>query len=180
MTLLGWVYVALFGSWLILSAVNQFHGDRVSAIRRYDRLHLLPVWTFFAPNPGRSDYHILARDRGANGEIGPWVDVMPIPRQRLRSSFWNPEKRRVKVVSDAVGSIVETMVTCRKESQARESLERSLVIYGPYLLLVNIVLHVAPHEKGSRASQFAIVERFGFGAESPPMPILSSRFHNLV
>jgi hypothetical protein len=175
-----WVYVILFGLWLCLSIVGQFHHERVDALRRRDRLHLLPIWTFFAPSPGRSDYHIISRDRLSSGEITPWRDVLPIPRQRITSAIWNPRKRRVKVVTDAVGAVVDLFVKREKEGKSKEALQEALVIYAPYLLLVNIVLHGTEHAPDAAAFQFAVVERFAFGDDVAPVPILLSPFHRLV
>jgi hypothetical protein len=180
MDLLAWLYVALFAAWLVLSAVGQFHSEKVTAMRRFDPLHLLPIWTFFAPNPGRSDYHIISRDRLADGRLTEWTDVLPIPRPRPWSLAWNPTKRRTKVVADAVGSIMDTLAKEKKADSASESSRRGLIVFGPYLLLVHVVLHESPHPEDAVAFQFAVVERFAFGEESAPVPLLRSPFHKLA
>jgi hypothetical protein len=178
MNWIEWVFASLLGAWLLLSVANQFHDyAAIAAIRRYDPLHLLPVWTFFAPNPGRSDYHVVSRDRLATGERTEWRDALPIPRHTLQASIWNPNKRLVKVVTDAVSSTVEAYASAQDEEQSREALQRALLIYGPYLLLVHIVGNSTQHAKGSVAFQFLIVERFAFGADGATRPLFKSPFH---
>lgn len=173
--------VALFFAlWLGLCVASQFSTDRINALKRFDVLQILPIWTFFAPNPGRSDYHVIGRDRLHDGTLTPWRDVLPIPRQDAMSPFWNPRKRRTKVVVDAVATLVDMVGRAKREDRPTATLERTLLISGPYLVLVNIVAHSADHHGDAASFQFAVIERQGFGREGSPVPLVMSPFHGLA
>jgi hypothetical protein len=172
--------VLFFVVWLALCIASQFSTDRINALKRFDVLQILPIWTFFAPNPGRSDYHVIGRDRLRDGTVTSWRDVLPIPGQDALSPFWNPRKRRTKVVVDAVATLVDMVGRAKRDDRPTASLERTLLISGPYLVLVNIVAHAADHHPDAAAFQFAVVERQGFGREEPPTPLVMSPFHGLT
>lgn len=169
----------LFTTWLALTVVVQFHYERINFFRRFDVLNLLPTWTFFAPNPGSTDYHIIFRNRFESGEVTAWRDALPIPKQNAICAVWNPQKRHVKVVGDAVSSILEAYATARSKGQSKESIESALIFFGPYLVILNLVLQSAGHPPKTVSLQFAIVERTSFGREAPPRPILLSQFHRI-
>src|SRR5690348_12432463 len=64
------ILIALFFlGWFILSILNQFGFAWFDKITRHDHFSLLPLWTFFAPNPGQSDYHLIYRDRKTDGSL---------------------------------------------------------------------------------------------------------------
>lgn len=169
----------VFVVWFILSVAGQFQTPRTNALRRYDVLQLLPIWTFFAPNPGSSDYHVIVRDRFSNGSLTDWRDAMPIPSQTATTWLWNPRKRRQKVLVDAVASVAEMCAPGGDLAIAPEVLRRALLISSPYLVLLNMVVHCVKHAPGATASQFAVVERSGFGHEVQPTLLLRSPFHGL-
>lgn len=171
--------IVFFAVWLVLSVLSQFSTDRLNALKRLDVFQILPIWTFFAPNPGHSDYHVIGRDRLSDGTTTAWRDVLPIPQQGALSAVWNPRKRRTKVVVDAVATLVEMVGRAKKEGRVPESLERGLLLSGPYLVLLNIVAHVAKHHPDAAAFQFAVVERQGFGRDATPTPLVMSPFHGL-
>lgn len=176
---LDWMTAAVFSLWFGASVVNQFSTDRLSAFKRLDALNVLPVWTFFAPNPGHSDYHAINRDRLKDGSITAWRDALPIPRQGIVSAFWHPRKRRTKVVGDAVGLVVEIVAQAQKQQRPPVSIERALLITEPYLVLVNVVAYGAKHNPSAASFQFAIIERVGFGRDTNPVPVIMSPFHGL-
>ena len=53
-----------FGAWAMLSALNQFgHGRLIRPVKQRDLFSLIPIWTFFAPRPGITDFNLVYRDR---------------------------------------------------------------------------------------------------------------------
>lgn len=173
------VLASAFAVWFGLSLYGQFQSPRTDTLRRYDVLQLLPIWTFFAPNPGSSDYHVIVRDRRSDGTISEWRDAMPIPAQTATSWVWNPMKRRQKVLVDAVASIAEMCAPTGDRALQPHLLRRALMVSSPYLVLLNMVVNCAEHASGTLATQFAVVERVGFGQEARPTVMFRSPFHGL-
>lgn len=167
----------LFGLWLGLSVMAQFHSERFDRFRAHDVFHLIPNWTFFAPNPGRSDFHLLCRDKTAGGEVGEWNEL-PMIFARSRWSFlWNPDKRGTKVLTDVVSALCESIDFHSKRGDTKETMEQLMPLQSPYLLLLNVVMNRQPLPDRVTHRQFMLVETCGFTAEDPPRPILSSPFH---
>ncbi len=171
------VIVAGFGLWLGLSVVAQFHLEKFERLRGHDVFHLIPNWTFFAPNPGRTDYHLICRDKHADGAVGDWRELPLVYRRQPWSFLWNPEKRGTKVLTDAVAGILEMVDFHQRRGDSLDLIEQLLLIHSPYLLLLNIVMNGEGPPSAITHRQFALVETFGFTAEERPRPILSSPFH---
>jgi hypothetical protein len=178
MSSLETLLVTLFGLWFSLSILAQFHLEKFDRYRTHDLFHLIPNWTFFAPNPGRTDYHLIFRDKRRDGSTGDWKELPLLYRRRFWSFLWNPEKRETKVLTDAVASIFEMIEFQQKRERSKELTEQLLLIHSPYLLLLNLVMSSRePHSVDVTHRQFALVESFGFLSADPPRPILSSPFH---
>ena len=83
--------------WLVLTVANQFEYARakLGPILAHDVLGLIPVWTFFAPRPGTSDYRIFFRGKNARGESVPWAELELSEARKPWHFLWNPHKRHV-------------------------------------------------------------------------------------
>src|SRR5207249_4775889 len=89
----------------------------------------IPLWTFFAPNPGVSDYYILFRDRLVNGSLTCWREV-PLSLSRGWSrAVWHPDRRRRKALMDLASALV----------QFAQKSELGVTLTIPYLLLLDVV-----------------------------------------
>jgi hypothetical protein len=166
------IVALIFAGWFIVSVLNQFRFGWFNRIRRADRFSLLPAWTFFAPNPGQSDYHLVYRDRRADGSLTGWREV-PITVPRKPYSFiWNPWKRSRKVLSDMVGTVISA-------SRANPQLGDEIMLSIPYLVLLNVVCHFDTSPDATHR-QFLLVETFGFRPTALPQIILRSDFHALA
>lgn len=120
---------------------------------RRDYLQLIPRWTFFAPNPGINDYHLVVRAVPKASDYGPWCECTVAADRTRLSFFWNPQKRGKKVLNDAVQSL-------RQAAKLEEIGEDGLPFTIPYLLL----LHAANSTlspSSAAAIQFAIIESQG-------------------
>lgn len=161
----------LLGAWFIASVLNQLSLPCFARIAMYDRFALLPLWTFFAPNPGQSDYHLVYRDRAADGSTSEWREIEITEERRALSLLWNPEKRSKKVLSDLVSVLLTSM-------QASPEMERAIVVSVPYLLLLNVV-NDFPRCSEAADRQFVVVETFGFHATAQSRVLLRSDYHPL-
>ena len=127
-------------------------------------LGLVPGWSFFAPNPGTFDYHLLARARSPDGSTGPFTEIAA-PRSRLRRTFWHPEKRVRKVIFDCC----QDLVTLRGPDRA--GAEYTLA----YLTLLNLAASRVDQATGASV-QFLLVRSSPY---MQPELLVRSRFHPL-
>ena len=61
MSVLDLVSAVLLGLWLCLTLLNQLNTKFVRRLIAWDKVGFLPGYRFFAPHPGRYDYHLLVR-----------------------------------------------------------------------------------------------------------------------
>ena len=172
MLLIEVAVAAVLATWLVGSIVNQFRFAWFQRIAERDSFALLPLWTFFAPNPGQSDYHVVYRDRHADGSMTDWREIDITEPRRWYSFLWNPEKRSKKVLSDIVASLVDTIGT-------QPDLGNAIMLTLPYLLLLNVISQLDTTPDVTHR-QFVIVETFGFNPTDKPRVILRSDFHALT
>ncbi len=122
--------VAIFSGWLLLTLLRQFSGRWVDPITEWDQVGLIPVYRFFAPYPGRFDYHFLVRHRvdGA-GDFSAWVEFGPSNLRGRWSAVFNPHKRVRKAYLDLATELA-------RELQRQSDNSRSLNLSYPYLSLL--------------------------------------------
>jgi hypothetical protein len=161
-----------FSLWLVATLVNQFHHKRLAQqLKSFDIFGLVPIWTFFAPRPGMTDYYLLYRDRFPDGTLGHWKEAHLQNRNGLSVSVWNPDKRRGKVLSDVVAALVQLAV-----SPSASVIPVSI----PYLLLLNYITSL-PHSLAAQATQFMIMEHDGFhNSPERSRVVMLSSVHTLM
>jgi hypothetical protein len=167
--------------WFLLSIVGQFQVKSVELIRKYDLLRLIPMWTFFAPNPGHTDYHLLYRDKSIDDSIiiTPWQEI-PLTTRRGRLEFlWNPFKRETKVVSDAVHYLCNFIELHLELQTPIKAVRSAIMLSTPYFILLGIVTSRGKKTQHGKYRQFALAESFGFNSNQKPNLILCSAFHPL-
>jgi hypothetical protein len=145
--------IAACGAVLFFLALTLvYQCDRFgSRISQYDLLHILPRWTFFAPNPAMRDCHIVCRDRLVNGSLSPWTPVRFSPGRTAMDVIWHPGKRPRKVLSDAAQSLK------RMRRRSASGLQYSL----PYILILRRCVAQYPPSGEALARPFALVETSG-------------------
>uniref|UniRef100_Q022R3 Uncharacterized protein n=1 Tax=Solibacter usitatus (strain Ellin6076) TaxID=234267 RepID=Q022R3_SOLUE len=150
------VVVTLYVLWAAATIANQFHARCPTWLRAMDVFGLIPVWTFFAPNPGMTDYYLLYRDRLPDGSFDNWrkVGLRP-PENSFRLALWNPTKRRQKALSDLVSALI--MLARRQENEG-------LIATVPFILILNFITS-RPHSLGTNATQFMVLEHDGYSGE---------------
>ena len=169
MTILTILVGVLFLCWFVLSITGQFSIARLAAINRADLFSLIPRWTFFAPNPGTSDYNLLYREKYEGGGFSHFKEIPLTSPRSLRNALWNPEKRNQKALSDSVHTLIR--------------LAYKMKIYGlkttiPYIAIINY-LSSLDHPPMVSATQFMIIESFGYYTEEEPRVIMTSEFHSV-
>jgi hypothetical protein len=163
------VIIAVFSVWFVLSVLNQFgRGALIRPIKRRDSFSLIPVWTFFAPRPGVTDYNLLYRDRGRDGRCGPWHEIQPVELGWCKG-LWNPGKRVRKGITDMCNMLMR---------QATPKIGKRLYLQIPYLTLLHHACE-QPRNELSLLRQFAIVRTFGFGSSQEPQVVFVSALHRL-
>lgn len=165
------VVVIIYVVWGAATVANQFHSWCPTWLRAVDVFGLIPVWTFFAPNPGMTDYYLLYRDRLPDGSLDNWRKVeLKQSENGFRLALWNPTKRKHKALSDIVSSLIR--LAKHRESEA-------LVATVPYILILNFITS-RPHSLGTNGTQFMVLEHSGFSGESERSRVLMmSGIHRL-
>lgn len=169
MSLLGAISIVFVSCWLGLTVLMQFR-PLAAVINRFDPFRFVPVWTFFAPNPGVVDYHLVVRDEHYDGSVGSWFPLMIAKDRDALNILWNPQKRAKKILIDAVQSLI---AVCKHPSYS----EGHEVVSLPYILLLHLAETAPESNKGRKRRQFAIVESSGHREKTMQLSYLS-QFHN--
>lgn len=171
MSLLDALSTVFLSALLIASALYQFKFKWMLPIIQRDVFHLLPKFTFFAPNPGHTDYHLLYRDSLADTTLTEWIEVPLAQERTLLAAFWNPQKRFSKSTLD----LTQALITSGSKSVEDDN---ALILSIPYLLLLNYVTSLA-RPSMSRARQFVIFQSHGFFPTKEPDLLIRSGLHEL-
>lgn len=179
MTVVTAVFVGVLGVWFAVSVAAQFRDERFEKLRRFDVFGLVPLFTFFAPNPGHSDQHLLYRDRSASGAVGEWVEIPLVDARRWYSVVWGPDKREKKILADAINSLMTSVERQSRSGVDATDLQYYLMLSVPYLTLLNVVVQ-RPAAPDVTHRQFVVAETFGLAAPRKLVPLFSSPFHALA
>ena len=172
MSFVAVLVVIAYVIWGAATIANQFHSWRPGWLKLLDIFGVIPIWTFFAPTPGMTDYYLLYRDRLPDGSLDNWKNVeLKNAENGLRLALWNPTKRKHKALSDLVSSLTQF---------ANQPKSEALLVSVPYILILNFITS-RPHSLGADGTQFMILEHDGF----PGMPqrsrvIVMSKIHRLL
>jgi hypothetical protein len=165
----GWL-AAILALWLVVSVLGQFECRASRMLRRHDHFSLIPRWTFFAPRPGRTDYHLMVQLFSSGEEDQPWCEQPLASCRTMTGAVWNPEKRNRKALADLVRSMVR--VSANMDRENRWQIQYSV----PYIALLNYLSSLAAAQ-GSSHLRFMILESEGFYFEREPWPVFLSARH---
>ena len=171
---------AFFALWFVLSIGFQVRPI-ASRLGRYDRLGLLPRWTFFAPNPGIYDHHIIFRECDPSVDptvvqleggdaLTPWRELDGLCTGNNVPLIWNPQRRVTKTITDVVNSMA---VTRRLFKDKPNLIQFTL----DYFLLLHLVQREA---RDGALCQFAIIRSHGFIGDRAPNVVFISNFHRVA
>lgn len=121
--------VAFFGIWLTLTLFRQFKGTWVTALTGWDKVGLIPVYRFFAPFPGRFDYHFLVRFQDEEAAFSNWLEFGPSNARSRLCVVFHPHKRLRKAYLDLVTELA-------RELEAHGGRTPEVNLSYPYLSLL--------------------------------------------
>jgi hypothetical protein len=163
------ICILILAAWFLVSALAQLNVPRVAALKAYDFFSLIPNWSFFAPRPGTSDYHLLFRDLTSSGEPGKWKEIPLADERTLWGAIWNPTKRRTKTLSDVVRGLLRI---------AQDSSLKDYSLTLPYLAILNYISSI-PRSDSPCQTQFMILKSDGFFSDKDPEFLFMSNIHRL-
>ncbi len=178
------ICLIVLGLWFLVSALSQLNFatsekngkdfsfgllNATRALKARDIFSLIPNWSFFAPRPGTSDYHLLFRDIDLSGQCGKWRELSLADARTLTGAIWNAPKRSRKVLSDVVRGLVRL---------AQDKSRKDFCLTLPYLAILNYVSSL-PREDRSVRTQFMILMSHGFISELDPQFVFMSNVHRL-
>ena len=152
-------------AWAIVSLICQPRTAISKRIRAWDRLGLIPTWTFFAPNPVRADHYLYYRDHNKDA-VSPWRRAFSADRRRIVDPLWSPLRREEKVITDAMFHLMDVATVLPKMR-----LHFSL----PYLALLTYVTGLF-HDEAATATQFLIGIKY---PDQDVRPVFVSNIHIL-
>jgi hypothetical protein len=155
-SVIDWGVALLFGVWIVATIVNNGQTNHFPSFMHRILNNsivswLVPVWTFFAPNPGTRSYHLLYRDLAASGEIGDWHQVQMERRSQLVCALWNPAKTVHKALMDLVNELA--LIIQATPQDKKQSIQLSI----PYLTVASHVSAI-PRMANPLATQFLLLQ----------------------
>jgi hypothetical protein len=166
-----WTCSLVLGLLTIVSIINQLPLAINEKIRAFDFLQLIPQWTFFAPSPGISDYHLLYRDY-CQGTASIFREVPLLFKRNAFTVIWNPNKRLTKALFDLTSNL--------KSVELKSATNFDLVyISVPYLMLLDLVMHQPDILSSPDSREFIIVNSYGYNNHKPDEIIFISQRHKL-
>lgn len=168
----SYIFLAgVFAVWAVVSTAFQFDHPALRQLSYRDCFGLLPLWTFFAPSPGQTDYHLLYRDQHADGSITELREIsLGEPRTGV-SWVWNPDKRSRKVLADVVQMLLEISPFQKRPT--------GLMLSTPYMLVLHAVM-TEPRGPEVAKRQFIIAQTRGFFRDGSPEILLRSPLHRVA
>ena len=154
-----------FALWFAASVAAQVPAEWARRMRSFDAIGMLPSWGFFAPNPVRTDCHLVYRHVLGSGDVTDWTEAF-VWRAPSTRWLWNPDRRVEKAISDASSHLG------RRDDLA------GVQWSTPYLLLLNHVSGL-PRMQGAAAVQFALLGSFGHASARQPFVRFVSDCHPL-
>ncbi len=174
--------VAILLGWVVVTVANQRRDTRrlVRRITNLDICGLVPIWTFFAPNPGDTDVHLLFRDRDQDGRVTCWREVK-LTGRRWILDLWSPQRRINKAIVDVAYDLARPDDVTQDAQPAPDGpllVNKRRVLSFPYLLILNYVSSLTG-DFGAVERQFAIARTPGMRGRDRPQVTLVSAFHRV-
>jgi hypothetical protein len=168
MPLLVQVFLAV---WLVATGIRQLNADWFVNSVPSCLLDYLPLWTFFAPNPGTADIRLLYRDRQDNSSNGEWIECCRRPHVSAWRFLWNPHKLEEKAVIDLALLLLRAEMSFKADPDV-------LMITWPYLVLLSrTISEPTRSRRGER--QFSILATEGLTEPRAIRVHFVSRWHGL-
>ena len=167
-----WALNGFLAGWFGLTVAQQFK-KRPRWLTAVDPTNVfVPVSTFFAPNPGIHDTHLLIREQLADGTLTDWAEEGVAEKRTLRHALWHPVRRKEKVLFDVAAELSQHV----KKERRIEHLQLST----PYLSLLTFATYRCPHPPEAEKVQFMLLTSAGREETEDPRPVFTSAFHDLA
>jgi hypothetical protein len=195
-TALDWVYQLVVGAILLLLVVwaigtaIRVHKPTRTKMKQYlgeSGMLLVPSYRFFAPEPGKYDFHLLYRERLDDDTVTDWQhcnDLTDLPT-RLHW-IWNPKMYDTKAMFDYAQSLYDALKDEKDDQESDEDVPESphleeidmndYVLSAPYISLLSYVTG-ASDDPSAEQVQFLIVR--GSLRDEDSEPFFLSYFHDL-
>ena len=166
-SVLGVIGIVVFSVWFLLTIAFQKNNRLSRLTTRFDRFTLIPKWSFFTPDPGASNYHLVYRSRDDETTVSPWSELNLSPRGVL-FPLWNPRKRYREGMIELFQLLALSSINCSAER---------LQFTAPYIILLDVARKRLGGSLSAQAFyQFALVETRGQSGASAPRV----RFYSLT
>jgi hypothetical protein len=185
-----WILAGILSAWLLISVAGQINVSEPHSVfqrvRQWDLFGLIPIWTFFAPRPAWTDYHLLYRDRLGDGTMSPWTEVVPAIERKPVHALWNPGKRERKAIIDIVRTLTREIQSGRVDlssegfpfgGKTAQHLPETMFTSLAYLALLHVVSRI-PRLGTASETQFLVMQTDAAESGEPEVLILSA-FHSL-
>lgn len=151
------IVILILTAWFLASIIHQCRFRWWARVSRYDSFNLLPTWSFFAPNPGHHDFHLVYRD-WVEGECGPWTEFATTIVETRWRWLWNPSRYPGKALTDLTNGIFRAV-------QLNVDEPRVVILSSSYLSLLHLVMAQPPASPKVDRRQFAILRTRDFGSK---------------
>lgn len=163
--------ISFFSVWLVATVINQFNYNWVRVLREIDIFHILPRWTFFAPNPGTSDYHILFRQMDDDNNISEFHEVPVYGKKKFFTFLWNPQKRAKK-------SLIDLSVDMKRLVSINRLNPENIKLSFNYIAFLNFYNNEVLNPN-TKYIQFAVMVTTGYIEYEDPYLLICSEFHHV-
>jgi hypothetical protein len=174
----GVAVVIVFAILFLLSIPHQFTNQYGRWVKQFNKYGIIPGWTFFAPNPGTSDYLFVYRDVVPTG-FGEWREIEWCRRRRLLDAVWHPDRHRTKLIVDCISCLLVTVQEMRKLGIDVEGRPQAWIVSVPYMALLNIAVLMPRISLDATARQFAIIDQKPSEPLEKPRLLVCSFPHDL-
>ena len=151
--------VGLFAGWLAGTVLGQHPHRGFDRVRQLSAVARIPDWRFFAPEPGRTDNHVLVRLVRPDGSATPWESTHEYLRRRWWHMVYHPAHRIEKGYLDLASGF--TMKLAISAGPLEELPEYALMTRH-----VRRVVSQRPDIAEYSGFQFLLVEDAGYDEEA--------------
>lgn len=131
--ILGFSTILILSVWFLFTLAEALPLSKKVSFKHPIISQFVPRWSFFAPNPGRYDFHILVRDELFDGSLTLWREVCsPAENRPWKSFIWNPGQREKKALFDVSQELVTS-------AQIWSGPQNLLILTVPYLTILNYI-----------------------------------------
>ena len=163
------IVAALLALWFTVSVIGQFDSELARRLRSHDHFSLIPRWTFFAPRPGVTDYHLLYQGFQHETDFA-WREVALSEPRTLFGAIWNPQKRNRKALGDSVRAFVR--MTRSLDHETLWQLQYTI----PYIAVLSYLADISKSAECTHI-RFIILESDGYYSEQEPRLLFLSARH---